>query len=64
MIKAYVLKVNHDAGTFFIKTTASSEQAAKENLMKFENCPESSILGIKQIPFDLFSMTAQKLYEN
>ena len=43
----YVLTVKHDNGTTNIKTTASSEDAAKKKIMAAEGCPETAITSIK-----------------
>jgi hypothetical protein len=44
----YIVTVKHDNGTARIKTTASSEQAAKDIIMKAENCPQSAIINVEQ----------------
>lgn len=48
-VKKYAVKVKHDKGTKTIKTSASSEEAAKSNICKSEGCPESAIISTKEI---------------
>lgn len=46
-IKSYSFKVKHDKGFKTIKTTGSSESAAKKKIASAEGCPESAITVIK-----------------
>lgn len=39
----YKFKVTHDEGPINIRTFASSEESAKEMIMKAEGCPERSL---------------------
>lgn len=47
IVNEYIVTVKHDNGTIKIKTTASSEEEAKNVVIKAEGCPESSILDVK-----------------
>ena len=47
-VEQYVVTVKHDKGTKRIKTGASSEDAAKTNIMKAENCPTSAIIKVEK----------------
>lgn len=51
-VTQYNVVVKHDKGKTTIKTSGSSEQAAKEKVMKAENCPESAIISITPIKDD------------
>lgn len=42
-INHYTLRVRHDAGFVTIRTTASSEEAARQAVMEAERCPASAI---------------------
>jgi hypothetical protein len=46
-VNEYILTVKHDKGTVNLKTTASSEDAAKKKIMAAEGCPESAITSVK-----------------
>jgi hypothetical protein len=48
-IDEYKVKVKHDDGIITIRTTASSEDAAKEKIMAAENCPKSAILNVEKV---------------
>ncbi len=39
--------IKHDKGSFKIHTVATSEEVAKQMIMKAEGCPESAIIKIK-----------------
>lgn len=45
--KSYKFKVKHDKGFKTIKTTGSSEGAAKKKIASAEGCPESAITLVK-----------------
>ena len=47
-LQKYAVKVKHDKGTTTIVTMASSEDAAKENVIKSEGCPERAIISVKK----------------
>jgi hypothetical protein len=46
-VNEYIVTVKHDNGSKNIKTTASSEDAAKKKIMAAEGCPASAITSIK-----------------
>jgi hypothetical protein len=48
-IKNYVILLKHDGGPFQIKTSASSEEAAIQIVMKAESCPRNAIVNIMEI---------------
>lgn len=48
-VNEYSVTVKHDNGTKTIKTTGSSEDAAKKKVMAAENCPANAITSIKLI---------------
>lgn len=62
-MKHYIAKLSHDNGTIFIKTAASTKDAAINNIMLVECCPESAI-EIKPIPKALYSMNAKHLFNS
>ena len=43
-VNEYILTVKHDKGTVRFKTSASSEEEAKNKIMKHEGCPRSAII--------------------
>lgn len=48
-LKKYSIKVKHDKGTITIKTSASSEEAARTKVCNAEGCPESAIISSKEV---------------
>ena len=47
-VSEYIVTVKHDEGNRKIRTSASSEDAAKKNVMSAEGCPENAIISIKK----------------
>jgi hypothetical protein len=47
-VSEYIVTVKHDEGKKKIRTSASSEDAAKKKIMSAEGCPESAIVSIKK----------------
>lgn len=45
-VDKFIVKVKHDNGIIKIETTASDEEAAKEKVMKAEDCPKSAIVSV------------------
>lgn len=48
-LKSFSIKVKHDKGTKTIKTSASSEEAARTKVCNAEGCPESAIISSKEV---------------
>ena len=48
-VNQYILTVKHDDGTVRIRTAASSEEAAIQNVMNAEGCPRQAIKGVKKM---------------
>jgi len=44
----YIITLKHDKGTFKMRVIAENEQAAKEMIMKAENCPLCAIIRIRE----------------
>lgn len=47
--KKYVVSLKHDNGTVNIKTVATSEKTAKENVLNAENAPASAVISVKEV---------------
>ena len=45
----YRLTLTHDNGKIKIRTWATDEESAINNVMKAENCPRCAIIKVKQI---------------
>jgi len=47
-MEQFIVTVKHDNGTTKIKTSGSSEDEAKQKVMKAENCPVSAIVNVEK----------------
>lgn len=47
----YRLQLQADSGNFWIKTSATSEQAARAMVMAAEECPERAILKVQRVKY-------------
>lgn len=47
-MKQFIITLRHDKGKIKLKTAASSEDAAIQNVLNFEGCPRRAVINIKQ----------------
>jgi len=48
-METYIVLLKHDEGRIKIQTTASSQDAAVDKVLKAERAPESAVITVTQI---------------
>ena len=54
-MKQYIVTIQHDKGTTKIRVIAANEEAAKQMVMKAENCPASAITKVRRAAYNRIS---------
>lgn len=62
-MKYYWIKLTHDKGTSYLKTSSTSKEQAIKNTMAYENCPKRAI-ECKEISKELFSLDIKTHFKN
>lgn len=61
-MKYFVVKLTHDGGVSYLKTTATTVDKCIEQICAAEACPPSAV-DIKETGKDLFSMESELLFK-